>query len=202
MQKPTTYDEVQAQGGFTPVELGGHYAVIKQVTETKSKKGKDMIVVVFDFQKPDAQAGYFAQSFKDDIRPDKKWPHNGTNYVMVNDYMDATKVSRSFKTFCTCVEKSNKGFTISWGDNWGAQFKNKKIGVVFGEVENEYNGNISMRHEVRWFCDWDRVKDSKVPQPKYLNGKSPAAQLQTDSAKPEPDGFMSVPEGEDEEIPF
>ena len=44
MKKPKNYDETPT-GGFTPVELGGHKMVIKQVIETKSKTGKDMIVV-------------------------------------------------------------------------------------------------------------------------------------------------------------
>ena len=42
MQKPNNYDETQAGGDFQPVELGGHKLIIKQVSETKSKAGKDM----------------------------------------------------------------------------------------------------------------------------------------------------------------
>ena len=30
MQKPNNYENTQASGDFIPVELGGHYAVIKQ----------------------------------------------------------------------------------------------------------------------------------------------------------------------------
>lgn len=31
MRKPNNYESTQAQGEFTPVELGGHTLVIKQV---------------------------------------------------------------------------------------------------------------------------------------------------------------------------
>lgn len=48
MNKPNNYDNTQAAGEFTPVELGGHKLIIKQVTETTSKNGKPMIVVLFD----------------------------------------------------------------------------------------------------------------------------------------------------------
>lgn len=200
MLKPNGYDEVQAAGEFTPVELGGHYCVIKQVKETTSKTGKPMIVVCIDFCSPDKQENYFMDSFKDDVRPDKKWPHNGTIYILTQNYQDPNKVSRNFKTFCTCVEKSNSGFEIQWGDNWGAQFKGKKIGAVYGEVENEYNGKTSMRHELRWFCSWDRVDKASVPDPKMLNNSSAPAS----TAKPstDADGFMNVPQGADDEIPF
>lgn len=72
MNKPNNYDNTQAAGEFTPVELGGHKLIIKQVTETTSKNGKPMIVVLFDFAPDDKQPGYFMEQFKNDIRPDKK----------------------------------------------------------------------------------------------------------------------------------
>lgn len=199
MQKPNGYEEAQASGEFTPVNLGGHHAVIMQVTEKKSSTGKDMIVVVFDFAKNDEQAGYFNDRFKNDTRDDKKWPFNGTKYIMVNDYQDANKTSRQFKTFCTCFEKSN-GTEVNWGlPNWGAQFKGKKIGVVFGEEENEYDGTVRMRRVPKWFCRDDMAEQAGVPEPKYLNGSAPATAPVT--ATQQNDGFMDVTNTE-EEIPF
>lgn len=78
MKKPNNFENTQANGEYTPVELGGHMIVIKQVEERQSKTGKPMIVVFFDFAKGDSQAGYFADVFKNDIRPDKKWPNQAT----------------------------------------------------------------------------------------------------------------------------
>ena len=63
MKKPNNYENTQAQGEFTPVELGGHTLVIKQVEERRSKTNKLMIVVFFDFAPGDKQAGYFAESY-------------------------------------------------------------------------------------------------------------------------------------------
>lgn len=45
MQKPKNYENTQAQGEFTPVELGGHRLVIKSVEERMSKTNKPMLVV-------------------------------------------------------------------------------------------------------------------------------------------------------------
>lgn len=194
MQKPTGYDETKASGEFTPVELGGHYCVIKQVTEQQSSTGKDMIVVLIDFCAPDAQEGYFSDQFNNDDRDEKKWPFAGSKYIMVNDYNDPNKTSRQFKTFCTCVEKSNN-FTIQWGGkDWSKQFKGKKIGAVYGAEEHEYDGKVSMRHLPKWFCNIDGVKTAKIPVTKYLaNAPAPAA-----GEVP----FVNVPEGVEEEIPF
>ena len=198
MNKPQGYDEARTSGEFTPAAPGGHYAVIKQVSERESSTGKSMIVVLFDFCKPDAQADYFAGLFSSDNREDKKWPFAGTKYIMVQDYEDPTKTSRNFKTFCTCFEESNN-CQVQWGGgSWANQFKNKKIGVVFGEEENEYDGKTFMRSVPKWFCQWAKVADAKIPPVKYLPGHS----VEQSTPKTDTAGFMQLPEGMDDEIPF
>lgn len=191
MQKPSNYDEVQVNKGYTPPQVGGHYLTIKQVVETKNKNNKDMIVVLFDFDKNDVQPGFFTKEFKDDVRPDKKWPYLGTEYINCEDQITG-QCSKRLKSFITAYEKSNNCEAV-WGDKFAAQFKNKKIGGVFGEVENEYNGKISMRHKLRWFCETSRVDGATVPDPVYLP--------KNETAKKD-DGFMNIPEGGEEEIPW
>lgn len=191
MQKPQGYDEVQVGGDFTPIELGGHHLIIKGVKEQESKSGKQMIVVAFDFAKNDKQPNYFSDLFDKDIRPDKKWPNNGTNYIMAMDYQDSSKTSKSFKSFVTAFERSNN-VTAIWGDKFCDQFKGRKIGGVFGAVEEEYNGEIKKRHKLRWFCDDSKVDGASIPEEKLLNNSSSA---------PSSD-FMAIKEDAGEEIPF
>ena len=40
MRKPNNYENTQAQGEFIPVELGGHYLIIKEVLECSPKQEK------------------------------------------------------------------------------------------------------------------------------------------------------------------
>lgn len=192
MNKPSGYDEVKVGGDFTPIELGGHHLVIKGVREEKSKTGKDMIVVAFDTAKNDKQPEYFSDLFEKDIRPEKKWPNNGTQYILTMDSQDANKTSRSFKSFITSFEKSNDCEAV-WGDKFCAQFKGKKIGGVFGLVEEEYNGEVKQRHKLRWFCEDARADEANVPEAKLLNKPVKA---------PTDNGFVNVPDGVAEEIPF
>ena len=198
MQKPNGYDEAQAGGEFTRVELGGHKMVIKQVQETKSKNGKDMLVVFFDFAEDDAQPAYFMEQFRNDIRPEKKWPNQATQYILVLDEKGNT--SRSFKTFTTCVEHSNTGFSTQWGDKFCEQFKNKKIGGVFGEQMDYYKGQERKKRVLRWFSSLDKVADAQIPEitettayKEYMAGGS--QHFGTGD-------FMNIPDGIEEELPF
>ena len=192
MQKPNGYDEVQIGGDFTPVELGGHHMIIKGVKEQTNKNGEPMIVVAFDFAKNDKQPEYFSELFDKDIRPEKKWPFNGTQYINTMDYQDKSKTSKSFKSFITAFERSNNT-TAVWGDKFCEQFKDKKIGGVFGVVEEEYNGEIKKRHKLRWFCEDNKADSQQIPQEKLLNSST--------SPKNSND-FMNIPDGSAEEIPF
>lgn len=202
MQKPTNYDETQAGGEFTPVELGGHKMVIKSVTEMKSRTNKDMIKVEFDFAEDDKQPKYFWNMFENDIRPDKKYPNQATEYIMVYD--NEGKCTRNFKTFTTCAEHSNAGFEISWGDKFCECLKNKKIGGVFGEQMDYYNGEEKKKRVLRWFCSLDKVADADIPDMSETKAYKEYKQGggMPNYGTPDSDGFMNIPYGIDEELPF
>lgn len=192
MNKPNNFDETKAGGDFTPIELGAHHAVIMSVKEQKSSTGKDMAVIALDFAKNDSQAGYFKDQFNNDDRAEKKWPYQAIQYIVTEDGNGGC--SRSFKSFITAFEHSNGCQTI-WGDKFAAQFKGKKIGVVYGEVEELYDGEIKTRRRIRWFCDDSKVEKQNVPEKKtYAN-----ALLNSATVEPE---FMDVPNGKTDDIPF
>lgn len=187
MNKPNNYENIST-GDFTPVTPGGHHLIIKQVKEQKSRSGKDMLVVAVDMAPNDSQPKYFSKMFEEDTRPEKKWPHAGTIYVVSTDANG--QCSRNFKTFITSFEKSN-GVQTTWGEGaaFVNQFTGKKIGGVYGRVEEEYNGERKIRCLHRWFCE-----DSKVE-----SAKAPADKLMAQGAAPVPAGFVGV---EVEDIPF
>lgn len=192
MQKPNNFDETKVGGQYTPISVGGHHMIIKQVSETTSSSGKPQIVILMDTAKNDSQPGFFSNEFANDIRPEKKWPYAGTKWINTED--ENGNCSRSFKSFITAFEKSN-GCEAIWGDGFTKQFKNKKIGAIYGEKENEYNGKTSMRHEFRFFCEDGKVDDAKVPDPVYLD-KSKT------NVKPSDDSFLNVPDTDEPDLPF
>lgn len=201
MKKPNNYENTQASGEFTPIELGGHIMEIKEVLEMQSSTRKDMIKVSFDFAKGDSQPGYFAKQFADDIRPEKKWPYAGTTYILTED--KDGNCSKSFKTFITSVEKSNPGFTVSWGDSFAAGFKGKLVGGVFGIVNDYYDGKNIAKHQLRWFRSVEGVKDADIPNETetkaYKDANSSKSPFDGQAGS---DGFLNIPDGIDEELPF
>ena len=202
MRKPNNYEETKAQGEYIPVELGGHKLIIKQVSEKKAKSGKDMLVVLFDFAADDSQAGYFSKQFADDIRPEKKWPNQATQYILAED-MDGN-CSRSLKTFCTCVENSNAGFSC-WTNDDSFNFKgikNKKVGGIFGVQMDYYEGRELEKRVLRWFSSIDKVADAQIPNVTETQAYKNHINGYALGSTPAGDGFMNIPDGIDEELPF
>lgn len=202
MRKPNNYENTQAQGEFTPVEFGGHRLIIKSVEERMSKTNKPMLVVFFDFAQGDKQAGYFTEAFKNDIQPEKKWPNQATQYILTED--DNGNCSRSFKTFVTCIEHSNKGFSC-WKADDTLDFtgiKNKLVGGVYGPQMDYYNGRELEKRVLRWFTSIDKVADAAIPDTAETQAYKNHINNYPVNAVPAGDGFMNVPDGLDEMLPF
>lgn len=188
MIKPNNYEKT-SDGSFTPIELGGHICRIKKAVESTTKDGKPMLVVYFDFDNGDKQPNYFMEQFSKDIRPEKKWPFAGTKWIVSVD--KDGNCSKNFKSFISCVEKSN-GFAFKeedWGDKFCSVLVGKVIGAVYGPSENEYDGKVTTRPELRWFCEASKAEKAAIPELKKLkaDNQSPVA------------GFEPI---KDDSIPF
>lgn len=195
MQKPNNYDNVQAAGDFIPLDLGGHICIVKQIEEKKSSTGKDMIVISLDTDVSDKQPKYYENQFRNDIRPNKKW--GCVVYQLVLDNEGNT--NKGLKTFITSVEKSNPGFKVVWGDGFTACFKNKLVGAIFGREEYLNASNEKkMATKCFFFRSVDAIKSGvPIPEDRLLNTSFTSSNQPTGS-----DGFMNIPDGIDEELPF
>ena len=169
MNKPNGFDETQGFSSYEVLEEGGHILRILNVEERKSQAGNDMIVVSFDTDRTDKQSGYFKAKYDGDTRSDKKWPAGGRTYQVCTDSNGIC--SKGFKTFIECVEASNNGFKVQWGDNFATCLKNKLVGGCFGKEEylNSY-GESKFTVKLSGFRTVQDVKEGKVqaPKPKML----------------------------------
>lgn len=169
MIKPQDFDQAQGFSSFEQFQPGGHICKIVKVEETRSKAGRDMIVVYLDTDSTDIQPNYYSNAYKNDTRAEKKWNNNAIVRQLVLDAEGNT--NRGFKTFIDMVEKSNNGFKVQWGDKFAACFKGKLVGGLFGREEylNNY-GESKFVVKLSNFRTVDEIKKGvDVPKDKLLN---------------------------------
>lgn len=183
--KPAEYDEVQAGGDFTPIELGGHKLVIKAIGEATASTGTKYLKVSFDTASDDTQPNYYAEQYKNDTREQKKW--GGVATVFPTD--KGGKTSKTFKQFCTSIERSNNS-QIQWGAGFEASIVGKVIGGIFGEEEYiNAQGEVKTARKLFWWRSTEGIKDATIPEKRTVD-------------KPTDNGFMDIPAGIEDDLPF
>ena len=194
MQKPRNYEETKAFSQYEPLPAGCYVCKIMQVVETVSKTDKPMVVISLDIAEGEYK-DFYAKAYKEDTREDKKW---GCNVYMLTEDPDGN-TSRKFKGFIESVAGSNTGWNVVWGEKFAACFKGKIVGGLFGREEyRKQTGDTAWSTKCFYFDTVDRVREGKckAPKDKYL---------QQDSGAPVSgagDGFMNIPDGTDEDLPF
>lgn len=196
--KPQGYDEVQAGGEYTPIELGGHKLVIKKLEEVTASNGNKYLKVSFDTAPDDVQPNYYAEQYKNDTRDNRKW--GGVATLFPTDQQG--KTSKTFKQFCTSIERSNNS-KIQWGAGFEASIVGKTIGGIFGEEEylNSMN-EVKTARKLFWWRSTDGIKDAKVPDKRELKDDDYDKAADRGGYSVDSDGFMNIPDEIDEELPF
>lgn len=168
IKKPNNYDNVQVNEDYTPISLGAHKGIIMGVEEyTSPMTNNTSLKVSVDTDKDDTQPGYFAEQYKSDTRPDKKWSNSAIKYVSLGEEENQVKM---LKGFLTAVENSNNGFKYDWNKEV-SQLKGKKVGIVFGleEYQNQ-QGETKTRSRLTQFRSIDKMDNIKIPKVKLLDG--------------------------------
>lgn len=203
MNKPQNYDAINV--GWTPIKPGGHKCIIKKVEESVSSTGKEMLLVYFDMDKTDEQAGYFANQYLEDQKNGKKdikW--KGINYLVTDESTEYG--TTNLKRFTTSVEESNSGFKIQWGEAFTACLKDKKVGIVFRQEEyTKQDGSLGTSVKPMRFCGYEKALDQPAPDKKVQ--KQPTYSQSTFAPSSDPfmasEGFMQVPDSlSDAGLPF
>ena len=188
INKPKDYENIQIGG--ESMKAGGHKCVIKQLEETTSSKGSQMLVIYFDTADEDIQPHFYMDRYISDKRPDKKW---GGRFFLIpgGEYGPA-----NLKRFVTAVEDSNDGFQ-AW-DFSGAlnmdAFKGTKVGLVFRKEEyTRDDGQYGVATKPFRWCNYETAYEQKEPE---MKKQPPKADVDL--------GFLNVPADalEDEGLPF
>ena len=76
------------------------------------------------------------------------------------------------------------------------------IGGAFGIVHSIYQGKEIAPVELRWFVTDSKVEETAAPKEKMLSEYEKASLSAGNNNTAPADGFMNIPDGVDEEVPF
>ncbi len=188
------FDKTQGYGAYQSLPKGGYVAKIMGASVHENSRGQYVKVSV-DIAEGEFQ-GYYTRDFEGQQTEDKKW-HGLYLLSVPND--DGSEqdgwTKRRFKTFTDALEDSNPGYHFDWDES---KFKGLFIGALFNEREYEKNdGSIGRTTNLAQVISVDRVRSGnyKLPDDKLLK-RSSAGSGSSD------DGFMNIPDGVDDELPF
>ena len=198
--KPQGYDEAYAfTGEFRSLRAGCYVCVIKQVAQTKSRNNREQLAILFDIAEGEHK-GYYQTQFNaaKTQNADAKWKgvHKQT--------MDGSSLP-FFKGLMTSIERSNPGFVFPWGKEGNEKtLVGKKFGAVMGREEFLTDQNEKrFATKIVQIRSIEGLKDAKVPEDKLLeDAPKGVGSMEQQYGPAGNDGFMNIPEGIDEELPF
>ena len=179
--KKVDTSNVQEAGEQKRLPAGAYNCVIRKVEDFPDR---EYLKVSYDIAE-----GEFAGHF-DAIRADHP------DWAWIGAYVKSYKTNAlpMFKRFCSAVSKSNGNFVFDGGavNSDETTLIGKKLGIVLKEEEYYTNsGEIRTRLVVHTECPIEKLSSQKVP---------PCKKLIVDTAPA--NGFISVPDGSDEAMPW
>lgn len=143
--------------------------------------------------------GFYQYQFEHNTNEDKKWPFDGTFTLDVPADGRPDYVFQNWNTFFADLEDSNNGFVFD-GDL--KKLKGKLIGGKFHIKQSQSDdGTIWDHTKMRYSCVAEDVRQGKIkhlPKDKLIQN-APAAPAPAAKGL---DGFLSIPDGMEEELPF
>ena len=195
IKKFSDYEQTKGYGDYERLPKGGYVLVIKAAQLMQNSMGEYIKVSADIYEGEYIQ--FFTRAYKAQQSEDKHWTCNYLLNVPNDDGSERDGwTKRKFKTFTEALEDSNEGYHFDWDER---RFKGLLIGGLFNE--REYEGrNGDVRRATNWggVCAVSKIREGnyKLPADKLLNkGYSATAPASSD-------GFMSIPDGDDEETPF
>ena len=168
------YEEVKVNNGFGErLKLGGHIckvleAKIEAFTSKKDGKTYEQLIIKFDIESPDEQAGFYAKKFTEDAEKDAlnaKW--KGYHRISVPTDTSEDFIKSNFKAFTTSVEDSNPGYKWNWEEN---TLVGKIFGGVFGLEEFTLDdGRTLSMTRIRFVRGIEKIEENSIPKVKMAD---------------------------------
>jgi hypothetical protein len=198
MSLPTYNKAKRKSNTFEQLPKGAYVIKIMGAKEDTWPSGDKVLKIAFDIAEGKYKDFYQAM-FERNTNEDKQWPYDAVFNLNVPADNSQSYVWDNWNTFFADLEDSNSGFIFD-GDL--KKLKGKVIGGKFHNKQTAKNGNVYDHIVMKWSCVADDVRNGKagkLPNDKLVTGSSaPASKTSGESM----DGFLSIPDGCDEELPF
>lgn len=197
--KPTGYDEAPAYTGESMQLPAGLYVCEVLGAKQEENRGHDNFIMQFDIAEGEYK-GFYQKQYNA-----AKRASNGAKYKGVHRQNMDDQGTPFFKGLMTSIERSNPGFQFPWGQQGNEKtLSGKKFGAVMGRRQFlTDDGQKRFVTEIFQVRSIEGLKDAKIPEDKLLEETgNPQPQASAPYGPADSDGFMQVPDGIDEELPF
>lgn len=190
------YEKAQAIVEQERLPVGGYLLGIIDAKVTEGEYGQTL-VLAFDIALGE-YANFYQKNFNQQSGEDKKWKGVYRLRVPKEDGTEADNwAMRRFKTVMKNIEESNPGYHWNWDEK---TLKGKSIGGLFNNKEYEIDGRRGFYTNCHSLVPVEKIKSRNFTIPADTLLKNSNNNTATHS--PVGDGFMNVPEGIAEEVPF
>jgi hypothetical protein len=198
MKKLNGYETAQAYFEQERLPVGGYVLKILDVKYQENSWG-DVILLSFDIEEGEYK-GFFANNYRAQTQEDKKWKGTYRLRVPKDDGSEQDNwTMRRFKTVISAFEESNSGYHWNWDEQ---TLKGKMIGALFNNKEYEFDGRHGFFTNCHSLVTVEKIRSGKFTIPEDTLLKEKRDNGYPTGSTPGIDGFMNIPDGIDEELPF
>ena len=198
MALPTYNKAKRKSNTFEQLPKDAYVIKIMGAKEDTWPSGDKVVRIAFDIAEG-KYMGFYQAMFDRNTNEDRQWPYDAVFNLNVPNDNSQPYVWDNWNTFFADLEDSNSGFIFD-GDL--KKLKGKVIGGKFHIEQTAKNGNVYDHTKMKWSCVADDVRNGKagrLPNDKLIGTGRTASKTSSES---EMDGFLSIPEGAEEELPF
>lgn len=202
MKKFGGYDDAKKQAqasGVGKLPAGGYVCRVIGVKYTKGEEGKsDFIEIQFEIAEGE-YAGFFQKQYEANTNEDKKYKGRTKIYVPNDDGSEKDGwTKKSFASWTNAFEESNEGYLWDWDEK---KWKGKLVGIIFGETGTVIGGREVVYTEARFATSAEKIRSGNYREAKF-KAKDGYTGSSSSSSGSDPNGFMDIPEGAVEDLPF
>lgn len=203
MKKFSGYAETTTFTERPRLPIGGYILKILNAEELTYSWGS-VLKIDFDIAEGEHK-DFYKKDYAAQTQEDKKWKGSFRLNVPKDDGSEQDAWTKSkFKTIIEgAIEVSNPGYKWNWDET---SLKGKLIGGIFNNKEWEVDGSTGYKTGFFTNCktlisvEKIRSNDFKIPADDLIPDNKRIAKKPTQT--PDGDGFMNIPDGLNEEMPF